>query len=212
MGHAPATGQCSVQPAGQPADLPGRDPQPPFFDPKADDALNYGGIVAVIGHEMTCSATTTRAAAARAHRQVRELVEPGRRRRLQGAHRQAGRPVRRLQGQQWEGAQRQSHPGREHRRPRRPGHGHDAFTKASAGQPDPKIDGLSRDQRLRRWATVWRRTTPQELDKRLQTDEHALAEYRAIGALSNMPQFAAAFGCKAGDPMVREGDKQVVIW
>ena len=60
---------------------------------------------------------------------------------------------------------------------------------------------------------MWRRNhTPEDTEQRLQTDEHALAEFRAIGAPSNMPQFAAAFGCKAGDPMVREGDKQVVIW
>ncbi|HWS78499.1 MAG TPA: M13-type metalloendopeptidase, partial [Thermomonas sp.] len=91
---------------------------------------------------------------------------------------------------------------------------YDAMIKASAGQPDPKIDGLTRDQRFfYSWATVWRRNfTPEELEQRLQTDEHALAEYRAIGAPSNMPAFATAFGCKAGDPMVRDGDKQVVIW
>jgi len=39
-----------------------------------------------------------------------------------------------------------------------------------------------------------------------------LAEFRAIGAPSNMPAFAAAFGCKAGDAMLRDGDRQVVIW
>ena len=91
---------------------------------------------------------------------------------------------------------------------------YDAFTKATAGQPDPKIDGLTRDQRFfYGWATVWRRNfTPEELEQRLQTDEHALAEYRAIGAPSNMPAFAQAFGCKVGDAMVREGDKHVVIW
>jgi putative endopeptidase len=47
---------------------------------------------------------------------------------------------------------------------------------------------------------------------RLKTDPHAPANFRAIGAPSNMPAFAAAFSCKAGDAMVRQGDKQVVIW
>ncbi|MBW8810912.1 MAG: hypothetical protein JF591_19300, partial [Lysobacter sp.] len=46
----------------------------------------------------------------------------------------------------------------------------------------------------------------------LQTDEHAPANFGAIGAPSNLPAFAAAFSCKPGQPMVREGDKQVVIW
>src|SRR3546814_13353180 len=86
--------------------------------------------------------------------------------------------------------------------------------KATAGTPDPMTDGLTRDQRFfLSWATVWRRNfTPEELDKRLQTDEHALAGFRAIGAPSNMPAFAEAFDCKAGDAMVRGDDKQVVIW
>ena len=80
--------------------------------------------------------------------------------------------------------------------------------------PDPMTDGLSRDQRFfANWATVWRRNfSPEELKVRLTTDSHAPANFRAIGAPSNMPAFAAAFGCKAGDPMVRGGDQQVVIW
>jgi putative endopeptidase len=63
------------------------------------------------------------------------------------------------------------------------------------------------------WATVWRRAfTPDELKVRLNTDPHAPANFRAIGAPSNMPAFATAFGCKAGDPMVRAEDQRVVIW
>ena len=91
---------------------------------------------------------------------------------------------------------------------------YDAMKKATADSEDPMTEGMTRDQRFfANWATVWRRNfTPEELEQRLQTDEHALAEYRAIGAPSNMPAFAAAFGCKAGDPMVRSGDQQVVIW
>ena len=47
---------------------------------------------------------------------------------------------------------------------------------------------------------------------RLATDPHAPANFRAMGAPSNLPAFAAAFQCKAGDALVREGDAQVVIW
>ena len=50
------------------------------------------------------------------------------------------------------------------------------------------------------------------MKNRLATDEHALAQFRAIGAPSNMPAFAAAFSCEPGDPMVRSGERQVVIW
>jgi putative endopeptidase len=86
--------------------------------------------------------------------------------------------------------------------------------KATAGTPDPMTDGLTRDQRFfLSWATVWRRNfTPDELKVRLTTDPHAPANFRAIGTPSNMPAYAAAFGCKAGDAMVRADDKKVVIW
>ena len=75
-------------------------------------------------------------------------------------------------------------------------------------------EGLSRDQRFfANWATVWRRNfTDEELKVRIATDPHAPANFRAIGAPSNLPAFAAAFQCKPGDAMVREGDAQVVIW
>ena len=91
---------------------------------------------------------------------------------------------------------------------------YDAMKKATAGTPDPKTDGMTRDQRFfANWATVWRRNfSPEELKVRLTTDSHAPANFRAIGAPSNMPAFAAAFSCKAGDPMVRGGEDQVVIW
>ena len=91
---------------------------------------------------------------------------------------------------------------------------YDAMKKATEGKPDAKTDGLSNDQRFfLNWGTVWRRNfKPQELEVRLKTDPHAPANFRAIGAPSNLPAFAAAFSCKPGQPMVREGDKQVVIW
>ncbi|WP_277928885.1 M13-type metalloendopeptidase, partial [Luteimonas aquatica] len=91
---------------------------------------------------------------------------------------------------------------------------YDALQKASEGKDDPRIDGLGRDQRFfLNWATMWRtQFTPENLKVRLTTDPHAPTYFRVIGAPSNLPAFAAAFRCKAGDPMVRAGDKQVVIW
>lgn len=92
---------------------------------------------------------------------------------------------------------------------------YDAMKRAQGeGYTDPKIDGFTQDQRFfLNWATVWRRNfTPAELKVRLTTDSHAPANFRAIGAPSNLPSFAAAFDCKAGDPMVRPDDARVVIW
>ncbi|MBE2290894.1 MAG: peptidase, partial [Xanthomonadaceae bacterium] len=91
---------------------------------------------------------------------------------------------------------------------------YDAMKAAVGDTPDPMTDGLTRDQRFfLNWATVWRRNfTPEELKNRIATDEHAPAQFRAIGAPSNLPAFAAAFKCEPGKPMVRQGDGQVVIW
>ena len=94
---------------------------------------------------------------------------------------------------------------------------YDALQKALADtgkSGDDKIDGYTENQRFfMNWATVWRRNfTPEELKNRIATDEHAPAQFRAIGAPSNLPTFAAAFSCKPGDAMVRTGDQQVVIW
>jgi putative endopeptidase len=187
--------------------------QPPFFDPNAPDEMNYGGIGAVIGHEMThgyddqgsrFGATGnfenwwTDADAQGFKGRTDKLVSqfnayealPGKN--VNGTH-TLGENIADLGGLAT---------------------AYDAMVKATAGTPDPKTDGLTRDQRFfLNWATVWRRNfTPQELETRLTTDEHAPANFRAIGAPSNLPAFAAAFSCKPGQPMVREGDKQVVIW
>jgi putative endopeptidase len=63
------------------------------------------------------------------------------------------------------------------------------------------------------WATVWRRNfKDEELKLRLDTDSHAPAGFRAIGAPSNMGSFAAAFNCSVKDKMVRPADVQVAIW
>jgi putative endopeptidase len=58
---------------------------------------------------------------------------------------------------------------------------------------------------------VWR-SNVREKQAVLPQHRPARAGFRAIGAPSNMPAFAQAFQCKAGDAMVRDGDKQVVIW
>ena len=190
--------------------------QPPFFDLKADPALNYGGIGAVIGHEMLhgyddqgsqFDATGNfnnwwtkadrdgfESRTAKLVKQFDDYVA------IDGLHVKGqltlGENIADLGGLNvaW-----------------------DAYQKAlaDAGKSgDDKINGYTENQRFfMNWATVWRRGfTPDELKVRLNTDPHAPANFRAIGAPSNMPAFATAFGCKAGDPMVRAEDQRVVIW
>jgi putative endopeptidase len=76
------------------------------------------------------------------------------------------------------------------------------------------IDGFTPEQRFfLGYAQSWREhSRPEQLRSRIKTDPHAPAEWRANGPLSNMPQFAKAFGCKPGDPMVRSSDVIPNIW
>jgi putative endopeptidase len=76
------------------------------------------------------------------------------------------------------------------------------------------IDGYTPEQRFFiAYAQSWRtHTRPERLRTRVKTDPHAPAEWRTNGPVSNMPQFAEAFHCKPGDPMVRPADKIAHIW
>jgi putative endopeptidase len=91
---------------------------------------------------------------------------------------------------------------------------YDALQKAAAGKPDELIDGLKRDQRFfYGWASAWRQNMrPEMLRLQVASNEHAPDSTRAMGAPANLPAFAAAFGCKDGDPMVNGGAKRVEIW
>lgn len=187
--------------------------QPPFFDPNASDEMNYGGIGAVIGHEMT-HGYDDQGSRFGASGNFENWWTPA------DAKGFSGRTDKLVQ--QFNGYE--AMPGKNVNGKLTLGENiadlgglataYDAMKRATEGKEDPKTDGLTRDQRFfLNWATVWRRNfKPQELEVRLTTDPHAPANFRAIGAPSNMPAFAAAFSCKPGQPMVREGDKQVVIW
>ena len=86
--------------------------------------------------------------------------------------------------------------------------------KANDGKPDPKTDGLTRDQRFFiGYALSWRgKDTPESLKVQVASDPHAPSQFRANGPLQNLSTFATAFSCKAGDPMVRADDSKVAIW
>ncbi|WP_282266639.1 M13-type metalloendopeptidase [Stenotrophomonas sp. PS02298] len=186
--------------------------QPPFFDPNADDALNYGGIGAVIGHEMThgyddqgsrfgptgnfenwWTPADSKGFAGLTGKLVNQFNEYKVGDQSVNGSLTLGENIADLGGLAT---------------------AYDALQKASAGKEDAKVDGFTRDQRFFfNWATVWRtKYTAENAKVRLATDPHAPAQFRAMGAPSNLPTFAAAFQCKAGSPMVRAGDKQVVIW
>jgi putative endopeptidase len=188
--------------------------QPPFFDPTADDALNYGGIGSVIGHEMThgfddqgsrydpagnlanwWSDADLKAFKERAGCIVNQFnafeVEKGLN--MNGSLVQ-GESIADLGGLVVAYA---------------------AFQKSMEGKPRPaNVDGFTPEQRFflgfaRGWATNMR---PEIARLIALQDPHPLSKFRVNGPLSNMPQFAAAFQCKDGDPMVRPEKDRCVIW
>jgi putative endopeptidase len=89
-----------------------------------------------------------------------------------------------------------------------------AMEKALEGKPRVLIDGFTQEQRFFLAYAQARRATfrDQQLRLMVQTDPHSPNEFRVNGPMANMPEFAAAFGCKQGDPMVRPENLRVQIW
>ncbi|MDR3385770.1 MAG: M13 family metallopeptidase [Rudaea sp.] len=190
--------------------------QPPFFDAKADDALNYGGIGAVIGHEMT-HGYDDEGAQFDAQGNLKNWWSADDKTQFEA---RTGKLVKQfdayvaiddlhVHGKQTLGENIADLGGLNV--------AYDALQKALAknpGEAGRKIDGYTEDQRFfLNFGRIWaRQFKPEELKLRLNTDVHAPAPFRAIAAPSNMPAFATAFQCKAGDPMVRGADVQVKIW
>ena len=196
--------------------------QPPFFDAKADPALNYGGIGAVIGHEMTHGYDDQGAQFDAQGNQSNWWTDADKK----GFEERTGKLVAQfndyivmkdpkgadlhVKGELTLGENIADLGG--------VNISFDALQKElttdAKYKPDTKVDGYTENQRFfMNFANVWRRSfKPQEAMVRLNTDPHSPAQFRAIGAPSNMPAFAQAFMCKAGDAMVRPADKQVVIW
>jgi putative endopeptidase len=188
--------------------------QPPFFSPTADDAVNYGGMGAVIGHEMShgfddqgaqfdaqgnlrnwWSAADSAAFAQRTgliRSQFNGYTV------LDSVHVNGSLTLGENLGDF--GGLNIAYAALEK-------------TLAEKGRPG-LIDGFTPEQRFfLAWAQIWRQNIrPEAARVRINTDPHSPGIWRTNGPLSNMPQFAAAFGCKPGDPMVRADSLRPVIW
>jgi putative endopeptidase len=211
-GMSPQTVNAYYNPQQNEIVFPAAILQPPFFDAKADDAYNYGGIGAVIGHEMIHGYDDqgsrfgpggnfenwwTPADASGFKALTNKLV--------QQFDEYEAMPGRKVNGKLTLGENIADLGGL--------AVAYDALQRANPDKSSSDV-GFTRDQKFfANWATVWRRNfTPDELTVRLTTDSHAPANFRAIGAPSNMEAFARAFQCKAGDRMVRDGDRRIQIW
>jgi putative endopeptidase len=177
--------------------------QPPFFDNAMDDAVNFGGIGAVIGHELThgfddsgrkfdaqgnMTDWWTDTDGKQFEEKTQCMVEQ------YGAY-TAVEDVK-LNGQLTLGENVADNGGLRI--------AHMALMDTLAGKTPAPIDGFTADQRLfLGWAQIWCQNQTPEIARLLaQTDPHSPGRWRTNGTVSNMPEFQKAFSCKAGDAMV----------
>ncbi len=188
--------------------------QPPFFDPKADDATNYGAIGSIIGHELTHGfddqgrqfdadgnlknwwtpedEKNYNARAALMEKQYDDYVA------IDTLHINGkltmGENIADLGGLKI---------------------AYLALQKSLEGKPRPeKIDGYTAEQRFfLAFAQGWRRNMRPEMVRLLiATDPHSPARFRVLGPLSNMPEFLSAFGCEGEASIARPESLRVNIW
>jgi len=184
---------------------------PPYFDAQMDDAVNYGGIGSVIGHEML-HGFDDEGSQFDAGGNLRDWwTKQDRSRFVERTDllvRQFGEFVPiddlHINGKLTLGENIADLGGLEV--------AWDAWKLAQDGKPDAERDGLAPGQRFfLSFAQAWRtQQRPEALRLQVQSNEHAPAKYRVNAPVSNMPAFATAFSCKAGDPMARK--LRVDIW
>jgi len=187
--------------------------QYPFFDEKADDAVNYGGIGAVIGHEMThgfddqgrlynaegnLSNWWTPADSANFTMKANMVVDQ--------FNKIVVIDTSHANGSLTEGENLADLGGLNI--------AYEAFKKTKEGQSTQKIDGLTPDQRFfLSWAQVWRANTrPEEIASRLKTDPHSPSELRCNVPVSNMEAWYKAFDIKPTDKNYRPESERARVW
>lgn len=187
--------------------------QPPYFDAKVDDAVNYGGIGAAIGHEIT-HGFDDEGSQYDADGNLKNWWTPEDRKKFEaraecvakqfdsfvavaGVHENGhlvlGESIADLGGLII---------------------AYNAFHKTAEARANQKIDGFTPDQRFfLSYAQSWEsQTRPEAIRMRVNVDPHPQEVFRTNGPVSNMPAFAKAFGCHAGDPMARPASEACRIW
>jgi putative endopeptidase len=211
-GMTPMTVNAYANPVWNEIVFPAAILQPPFFDPHADPAVNYGGIAAVIGHEISHhfddqgsrydqtgalrewwtpeDRTRFNALTAQLVAQY-DLYEPLPGRRIQGAL-TLGENIADLAGLTV---------------------AYDAYRHALNGRPAPVLNGLTGDQRFYLgWAQIWRRKYREaNLLQRLLTDPHSPSEQRAA-VVRNLDPWYAAFVPVPGQALYLAPERRVRIW
>ena len=212
-GMTPQTINAYYNPVRNEVVFPAAILQPPFFNMAADDAVNYGAIGAVIGHEMghgfddqgrrfdgtgTMRDWWTEADSKAYQQKTARLVAqfsayevlPGLK---VNGELTLGENIGDLTGLTI---------------------AYRAYHVALAGKPAPVLEGLTGDQRFfMGWAQVWRSKEREDaLRQQVLSNEHAPSKCRVNGPLGDVPEFYTAFGVKPGDRMFIPPDQRVTIW
>jgi putative endopeptidase len=188
--------------------------QPPGFDPKGLDAINYGAVGVSIGHEISHGVDDEGAkyaadgtlqnwwtdadfknfearTACTTKQYDNYFVEPGLH--LQGKL-VTGEALGDLGGVNLS---------------------YRAYQRSREGKgPEPTIDGFTPDQQFFLAEAQWRGAIvrAEALRTAVSADPHPPGRFRVLGPLSNMPEFERAFNCKPGDPMVRAETERCAVW
>ena len=212
-GFTPQTVNASYSPANNEITFPAGILQPPFFDVDADDAINYGAIGAVIGHEISHG-----------------FDDQGRKSDGDGNLRDWWTPADARQFEERAtrlGAQYESYtplPGMKINARQTMGENigdlsglavaYRAYRISLNGKAAPVIGGYSADQRFfLAYAQVWRfKSRDEALRNQLLTDPHSPGMFRAFVPLTNIDAFYAAFDLKPGDKLYRPPSERVKIW
>lgn len=215
-GMTPATINAYYNPTYNEIVFPAAIMQPPFFDEKADDAVNYGAMGAVIGHELThgfddqgslfdgdgnMTNWWTDTDRANFESKTKMLVDQFNNfvaidsiNLHVNGELTLGENIADLGGLTIS---------------------YYAFQMAQTKNPQPKqIDGFTPNQRFFiSWAQAWRNSQrPKSLMNMVKTNPHSPARFRVLGPLSNMKEFYEAFDVKEGDKMWRKKEDRVDIW
>ena len=209
-GMTPPTVNAYYQAANNEIVFPAGILQPPFFDPSLDDAVNFGGIGVVIGHEYT-HGFDDQGSKFDPEGNLENWWTPDDLKAFQERTDCIAReyegfvsvkdPVNgdvHLNGRLTLGENTADNGGARV--------AYRALLKTLEGKKRAPIDGFTPEQRFfLGFANVWCQNVTEQTARQLaQTDTHSPGEFRVVGTISNMEEFKEAFGCKAGQAMVRE--------
>ncbi len=212
-GMTPPTINAQYSPTNNDITFPAGILQSPFFDFGADDAVNYGGIAAVIGHEMT-HGFDDQGRQFDANGNLKDWWQKEDGDKFKDKADAVAKQYDALtvldtihiNGRLTLGENLADLGGLNI--------AYEAFTKTKQFKEGKKIDGFTPTQRFfLSWAQVWRNNTLPETEAQLiKTDPHSPGMYRTNAIVANMDQWYDAFDVKAGDKMYRPKDQRVHVW